>query len=120
MFVKEFEGKFVKNAEPGIIDYLKSKNLLYKTIEHEHTYPFCWRCGSPLLYYAMHSWFLRMSELKKDLIFANKKINWVPKYVKEGRFGEWLNEVKDWAFSRSRYWGTITNRSNCPGLDNIV
>ncbi|MDP4010386.1 MAG: class I tRNA ligase family protein, partial [Candidatus Spechtbacteria bacterium] len=104
--VKNFKGQFVKNAETGIIDYLKRENLLYKTMPHKHSYPFCWRCGTPLLYYAMRSWFVRMSSLKKELIEANEKTNWFPEYIKQGRFGEWLRDIKDWAFSRSRYWGT--------------
>ncbi|OGZ58923.1 MAG: hypothetical protein A3F94_00205 [Candidatus Spechtbacteria bacterium RIFCSPLOWO2_12_FULL_38_22] len=104
--VKEFAGRFVKDAEPAIIDRLKAKNQLYKVLPYKHSYPFCWRCKTPLLYYAMNSWFVGISKLREELINANKKINWVPDYLKEGRFGEWLREVKDWAFSRSRYWGT--------------
>ncbi|MEX2144909.1 MAG: class I tRNA ligase family protein [Candidatus Spechtbacterales bacterium] len=104
--VKDFKGQFVKNAETGIIDYLKTKDLLYKSSPYKHSYPFCWRCGTPLLYYAMQSWFVRMGDLKKTLLAANEKINWFPEYIKQGRFGEWLRDVKDWAFSRSRYWGT--------------
>lgn len=104
--VKNFKGQFVKNAETGIIDYLKRENLLYKSMPYKHSYPFCWRCGTPLLYYAMRSWFIKMSSLKKEILEANEKINWVPEYIKEGRFGEWLRDIKDWAFSRSRYWGT--------------
>ena len=120
--VAEFEGQFVKDAEPAIVEFLKVKNQLYKVLPHKHTYPFCWRCGTPLLYYAMDSWFIAMSKLQKQLIDANKKINWVPEYIKEGRFGEWLREIKDWAFSRSRYWGTplpVWKCSDCQNLEVV-
>ncbi|MFA5134360.1 MAG: isoleucine--tRNA ligase [Patescibacteria group bacterium] len=106
--VPEFAGKFVKDkdVERGIVALLRGRGVLYHEELHEHDYPFCWRCDTPLLYYAKDSWFIRMSELKKELINNNNEINWVPGYIKHGRFGEWLNEVKDWAFSRERYWGT--------------
>ena len=104
----ELDGVYVKSnkAESIILDYLKNKNLLFKTVKYEHDYPFCWRCRSPLLYYAKSSWFIRMEKLKKELLGNNKKINWVPSHIKYGRFGGWLKEIKDWAFSRERYWGT--------------
>lgn len=104
--VPEFEGQFVKDAELAILEHLSAENKVYKIEKYEHSYPFCWRCGTALLYYAMNSWFIRMSSLRKDLLKANQEINWVPSHIKEGRFGEWLKDVKDWAFSRSRYWGT--------------
>ncbi len=104
--VKEFAGQYVKEAEEGIIEYLRSRGLLLKTEEFVHPYPFCWRCKSALLYYAKNSWFITMSKLRKKLLKNNGKINWVPEHLKEGRFGEFLREVKDWAFSRERYWGT--------------
>ncbi len=93
-------------AEKLILGHLKNDNNLLKTEKYEHDYPFCWRCNSPLLYYAKSSWFIGMEKLKKKLLENNKKINWVPANIKEGRFGEWLREIKDWAFSRERYWGT--------------
>jgi isoleucyl-tRNA synthetase len=104
--VKDWQGLFVKEADTLIINELKKRGLLFKEEAYEHEYPFCWRCGSPLLYYAKQSWFINMQGVKKDLLANNRKINWVPSHLKEGRFGEWLREVKDWAFSRERYWGT--------------
>lgn len=106
--VPKWVGKFVKDkeVEKAIVADLAERNLLFKEEKYKHDYPFCWRCDTPLLYYADNSWFIKMSALKKDLIANNKTINWVPEHFKEGRFGEWLREVKDWGVSRDRYWGT--------------
>ncbi len=112
------KGLFVKDADKLIIEDLKNRNLLYKTELYEHDYPFCWRCQTPLLYYARSSWFVKMSELRNKLISNNQKINWVPEHVKEGRFGEWLKEVKDWNFSRERYWGTPLPIWHCEKCDS--
>lgn len=118
--VKEFKGQFVKDAEEGIIENLKKRGLLYKVESYEHSYPFCWRCESPLLYYARDSWYIGMSKLRDKLKKNNQKINWVPAHQKEGRFGEWLNEVKDWAISRERYWGTPLPVWQCQKCENVV
>lgn len=114
--ISSWKDKFVKDADHLIIEDLKLRNLIFKIEPYEHDYPFCWRCETPLLYYATKSWFVSVSKLRKKLLANNKKINWFPEYIKEGRFGQWLKEVKDWAFSRKRFWGTplpIWRCKNC-------
>jgi isoleucyl-tRNA synthetase len=104
--VTDFKGKFVKDADADIIQHLKARNVLYKKEAYLHSYPHCWRCSSPLLYYARDSWYIRTTAYAQRMIELNKQINWIPKEVGEGRFGNWLEENKDWALSRDRYWGT--------------
>ncbi|NMB92337.1 MAG: isoleucine--tRNA ligase [Parcubacteria group bacterium] len=102
------QGKFFKDIDPLIFDDLNKRNLLYqgdlKGTTHE--YPFCWRCHTPLLYFAFEAWYIKMSQLREDLLKNNELINWVPEHIKYGRFGQWLKEIKDWTISRNRYWGT--------------
>jgi len=107
--IEPWAGLFVKDADPEIIKSLKDKDLLYKVADYTHTYPFCWRCDTPLLYYAQSSWFIKMTDLKDRLLEYNSKINWYPEHIKEGRFGNFLENVVDWALSRERYWGTPLN-----------
>jgi isoleucyl-tRNA synthetase len=99
-------GKFIKEADPDIIADLEKRGLMYLAGKIEHEYPFCWRCGTALIYFARLSWFFEVSRIRKELLAANSKVNWIPQHIKEGRFGEWLKEAKDWAISRDRYWGT--------------
>jgi len=113
-----FAGKFVKDADPLIMEDLKSRGLLYRSEKIVHTYPFCWRCETPLLYYAKPAWYIRTTAVKKELISGNTKINWYPDYIKHGRFGDWLENNVDWAFSRERYWGTPLNIWRCSSCDN--
>ncbi|KPJ85340.1 isoleucyl-tRNA synthase, partial [Parcubacteria bacterium SG8_24] len=109
------QGKFFKDADAEISADLESRGLMYRSGRYEHTYPFCWRCGTPLLYYAKGTWYIRMSELRDRLQENNREINWVPSHIQEGRFGEWLREVKDWALSRERFWGTPLPVWSCDG-----
>lgn len=99
------EGEFVKDADSIILEYLEKKKLVYSNEKTKHTYPFCWRCDSPLIYYAMTTWFIKVSAIRKELLENNKKTSWTPTYLKDGRFGKWLADARDWAVSRNRYWG---------------
>ncbi len=104
--VPSYSGKFVKDADPEITADLKSRGLLYKKEQYLHSYPHCWRCSSPLLYYARDSWYIRTTAYASRMIELNREINWIPPEVGSGRFGNWLEENKDWALSRDRFWGT--------------
>lgn len=108
-----FAGLFVKDADPVIIDDLKSRGLLFSAPKFEHSYPHCWRCGTPLIYYARESWFIKMTAVKDKLIKNNETINWIPESIGKGRFGDWLENVQDWGISRNRYWGTPLNIWEC-------
>jgi len=112
--VTAFAGKFVKDADPEIIADLKERGILFKKEQYLHSYPHCWRCTSPLLYYARESWYIRTTEYAAKMIEENRTINWIPKEVGEGRFGNWLEENKDWALSRDRFWGTPLPIWICP------
>ncbi|HEY6876192.1 MAG TPA: isoleucine--tRNA ligase [Candidatus Dormibacteraeota bacterium] len=105
-YVEKFAGIGVKDANPLILHDLKERGLLYKSETILHTYPECWRCGTSLVYYALDSWYIKTTEHKSELIFNNSNTNWIPAHVKTGRMGDWLENNVDWAFSRSRYWGT--------------
>ncbi len=104
--VTPWAGVFVKEADPAIEAELTSRGLLYRSGKYEHTYPFCWRCDSPLLYYAKETWYVRTSAYKERLVALNQEINWYPGHIKDGRFGNWLENNVDWAFGRDRFWGT--------------
>ena len=104
--VERWKGQFVKDADPSITEYLDSCGKLEGTHAYKHDYPFCWRCDSPLLYYAMESWFIAMTKVQDSLVRNNNQINWFPEYLQQGRFGDFIRDVKDWALSRKRYWGT--------------
>ncbi len=106
-------GVFVKKADPMILKDLEEKGLLFDAPKFEHSYPHCWRCDTPLIYYARESWFIKMTAVKEDLIANNNKINWIPESIGKGRFGDWLENIQDWGISRNRYWGTPLNIWEC-------
>lgn len=108
-----YAGKFVKEADPLILHDLKEEGLLFDAPNFEHEYPFCWRCDTPLIYYARDSWFIEMTKVRENLIQNNNTINWIPESIGKGRFGDWLENVQDWGISRNRYWGTPLNIWEC-------
>lgn len=117
-----FSGLFVKEADPLVLDDLKARGLLYRSEKIRHTYPFCWRCETPLLYYAKQTWYIRTTAVKENLVGGNNEINWYPEHIKYGRFGDWLENNVDWAFSRERYWGTplpIWHCESCSQYDCV-
>ncbi len=109
----KWAGVFCKDADPEILKDLDERGLLFNAPKFEHSYPFCWRCDTPLIYYARDTWFIKMTDVKDDLIKNNNTINWIPESIGKGRFGEWLNNVQDWGISRNRYWGTPLNIWEC-------
>jgi len=104
--VRPWAGMFFKDADPLIIEDLQKRGLMFRAETYTHSYPFCWRCGTPLLYYARPTWYIRTTARKDRLVALNEKINWVPQHIKHGRFGNWLENNIDWALGRERYWGT--------------
>ncbi|MBN1645417.1 isoleucine--tRNA ligase [Candidatus Woesearchaeota archaeon] len=122
--VRDFKGIFVKDADPLIIEKLEKEGKLFVTFDYTHSYPFCWRCKSPLLYYAMDSWFIKVSQIVPDLLKLNNQIRWYPDHIKNGRFGNWLEGAKDWALSRNKFWGTplniwVCDNPDCQNMESI-
>ncbi len=108
-----YAGMFVKDADPKVLVDLESEGKLFSAPKFEHDYPFCWRCDTPLIYYARESWFIKMTAVKDNLVKNNNTVNWIPESIGKGRFGDWLENIQDWGISRNRYWGTPLNIWEC-------
>ena len=108
-----YAGKFVKDADPLVLVDLDKEGKLFSAPKFEHDYPHCWRCNTPLIYYARESWFIRMTAVKDQLLANNATVNWIPENIGKGRFGDWLENIQDWGLSRNRYWGTPLNIWEC-------
>ncbi len=115
-----FAGLFVKDADPKVLVDLDERGLLFSAPKFEHDYPFCWRCDTPLIYYARESWFIKMTEVSDRMVANNNTVNWIPEGIGKGRFGEWLKNVQDWGLSRDRYWGTPLNVWECEENGNRI
>lgn len=119
--MNDLSGIFVKDADKIIIEKLTNSNKLFASLDYEHSYPYCWRCDTPLLYYARNSWFIKMTQVRDNLVNNNNKVNWIPQSIKQGRFGNFLENVIDWGFSRERYWGTPLPIWQCEcGYEHVI